>query len=121
MLSPAPRSLIAPPVQTLSAPNLTAAAALLGGQQSVASTHQFQLNGIVRAAYAQDSVAIISAAGNAAQTVKVGDKLAADTRLSEIQADYVVLTEHGNARRVALAADHKPVLKVNQLSPVATP
>ncbi|MDH2918903.1 MAG: type II secretion system protein N [Sideroxydans sp.] len=113
LFSPAPRALSAPASPTLSAPNLSAAAALLGGQTSLATNNQYQLTGIVRAQDARDSVAILSTAGQPAISVKVGTKLAAEMSVSEIHADYVLLDDHGHAKRIALASENKAALKVN--------
>lgn len=113
LFSPTPRALVAPPAQAVSAPNLNSAAALLGGQTSLATNNQYQLTGIVRAQDARDSVAILSAAGQAALSVKVGKKLGDELSVSEIHADYVVLNDHGNLKRIALASATKAALKVN--------
>ena len=120
LFSPAPRALSAPASPTLSAPNLSAAAALLGGQTSSAANNAYQLTGIVRAQNAHDSVAILSTAGQAPFSVKVGAKLAAEISVSEIHADAVLLNDHGSVKRIALAIENKSALNVNQLSPAAT-
>lgn len=119
LFSPAPRALSAPASPTLSAPNLSAAAALLGGQTSSAANNAYQLTGIVRAQNALDSVAILSTVGQPAISVKVGTKLAAEISVSEIHADAVLLNDHGNVKRIAIAVENKAALKVNQLSPAA--
>lgn len=119
LFSPAPRSLSAPPSSTFSAPNLSSASALLGGQTSLASNNQYQLTGIVRAQDARDSVAILSSAGQPAMSVKIGAKIASEINLSEIHADYVLLDDHGSLKRIALSRENKVILKVNPPAPVA--
>ena len=121
MFSPAPRALAALPTHASSSPNLSVAAGLLGGQKTSSNTNQFQLNGIVQAANTRDSVAIINEIGKTAKAVKVGEKLTAETSLSEIHDDYVLLNDHGNSTRITLLTDNKPLLKVTPASPVATP
>lgn len=119
LFSPAPRALSAPPANLVSAPNLSSAAALLGGQASLASNNQYQLTGIVRAQNARDSVAILSTTGQPALSVKAGSKLASEISLSEIHADYVLLDDHGSLKRIALSRENKAILKVNPPAPVA--
>lgn len=117
LFSPAPRALVAPPTAAPSAPNLSSAATLLGGQASTTGNNQYQLTGIVHAQPAQDSVAILSTAGQAALSVKVGGTLNSAIVLREIHADYVLLDDHGSPKRIALAANNKAALKVSVPDP----
>ncbi|MGB7651309.1 MAG: type II secretion system protein N [Gallionella sp.] len=119
LFSPAPRTLSAPPSSPFSAPNLSSASALLGGQTSLASNSQYQLTGIVRAQNARDSVAILSSAGQPAMSVKIGAKIASEMRVSEIHGDYVLLDDHGQSKRIALASEPKTALKVNPPAPAS--
>lgn len=118
LFSPAPRTLLAPATSTLSntTPNLSSAATLLGGINNAPSDTQYQLTGIVRAQNTHDSVAILSVAGQTAISLKVGEKFADGIKLSEIHADYVVLNDHGNDKRIALVT-----VKSNQLAATAMP
>ncbi len=113
LFSPAPRALSAPPRSTLIAPNLSTASTLLGGQTSLASNNQYQLTGIVRAQNSRDSVAILSSAGQAGISVKIGKKVTSEMTVSEIHANYVLLDTHGQVQRIDLANDHKSTVKVN--------
>ncbi len=119
LFSPAPRTLSAPPSSPFGAPNLSTASALLGGQTSLASNNQYQLTGIVRAQDTRDSVAILSSAGQPAMSVKIGTKIASEMSVSEIHADYVLLDDHGQTKRIALANEHKSAVPFNPPTPAS--
>lgn len=102
---PKQRALAAPPQAAQPAPRLDAAASLLGGQSTAAVASNFQLKGVVVASDPAESVAILSANGKAAQTIRTNEEVAPGITVNEIHDRYVLVSEGGVIKRVELPAD----------------
>lgn len=103
--------LFKPPVRNVAAPMsveradapLVAAAGLFGGGTSgMVAASNFQLKGVVVAANARESVAIIAADGKPAQAVWINGELQPGVTVKEVHRQYVLLSEGGVIRRVEL-------------------
>lgn len=62
----------------------------------------YQLKGVVVAAHAKDSAAILSADGKPSQTVAVGKELSPGVTLQEVHQTHIVISEAGAIKRVDL-------------------
>ncbi len=102
MFSPPPRAVAAPPEITQAGPNLDAAAGLLGGHANAVVASNFQLKGVVVASKPEESVAILVANGKPAQSVRVNSEVLPGVVLKEVNKRYVLLSEHGVIKSVAL-------------------
>ena len=100
-----------PPVRAVAAPivvagndvPLDAAASLFGGRAAaVGVATNFQLKGVVVAANGRESVAIISADGKPAQAVGLGTEFQPGVSIREVHSQYVLVSESGTIKRVAL-------------------
>lgn len=99
------RAVIQPPQPTHSAPRLDAAAGLLGGRSSFAVASDFQLKGVVVASDPTESVAILSANGKPAQSIRINTEVAPGIAVKEVHRDYVLLSQGGAIKRVELPVD----------------
>ena len=102
---------IKPPQRPVAAINTTvvaeapleAAAGLFGGGGvTVAMASNFQLKGIVFAANANESIAIVVADGKPPQSARVNTEVQPGVTVKEVHAHYVLLSERGMTRRVDL-------------------
>jgi len=100
-----------PPVRPMAAPiapttadvSLEAAAGLFGGRPATAvEASNFQLKGVVLADNGSESVAILATDGKPARAVRVNTEFQPGVMISEVHAQYVLLTEGGIVKRVAL-------------------
>ncbi len=62
----------------------------------------YQLKGVVVAAHALDSAAILSADGKSPQTIAVGKELSPGVILQEVHTTHIVISEAGAIKRVDL-------------------
>ena len=67
-----------------------------------AAVSNYQLKGVVVAAHATDSAAILSADGKAPQTIAVGKELSPGVLLQEVHTTHIVISEAGAIKRVDL-------------------
>jgi len=107
IIKPPVRAVAAPPQSTQSALSLNAASGLFGGQRSFTVASNYQLTGVVVAAKAAESVAIIGINGKTAQAVSVGREVAPGITVKEVQRDHILLSENGAVKRVDLPKDAK--------------
>jgi len=119
LLKPAPRAVTAPPPASAPPLDLQAAAGLFGGRASVVVASNYQLKGVVAAGDDHDSVAILSANGKPAQSLRQGAEIAPGTVVKEVHRSYVVVSEGGVPKRVELpeTAPKSPPF-VNPAAPV---
>lgn len=103
--------LIRPPLRpmTAAAPaavvevRMDSAAGLFGGRPVAASVaSNYQLKGVVVAANAWESVAILSADGKPAQAVRMNVEWQPGVMVKEVHSQYILLSENGVVKRVAL-------------------
>jgi general secretion pathway protein C len=92
------------PPQNESAPvDIRQAGKLFGGEGMAAVTSgNFRLMGVVVARDTEDSLAILSIDGKPAQSYRVNKEIASGVVLKEVHDKYVVLSEDGDAKRLAL-------------------
>lgn len=107
LFKPSLRPVAAPPQTVSSVPRLDAAAALFGGRQTIAIASNFQLKGVVVAANAAESVAILAAGGKPAQAFRTNSEVVPGVRVKEVHPRYVLLSEGGVVKRVDLPEDVK--------------
>jgi len=119
LFKPAPRAVTAPPPASAPPLDLQAAAGLFGGRASVVVASNYQLKGVVAAGDNHDSVAILSANGKPAQSLRQGAEIAPGTVVKEVHRSYVVVSEGGVPKRVELpeTAPKSPPF-VNPAAPV---
>ena len=110
--------LVRPPARPLAAPVVAAppelpldvAALLFGGRpQAVGAASNYQLKGVVVAANGRESVAILSADGKPAQAVGLNTEFQPGVSVREVHAQYVLLSEGGVMKRVALPEGAKAI------------
>ena len=89
------------------APQLEAAASLLGGRSSFTATSDYQLKGVVVADNPAESVAILSANGKPAQAIRTDAEIAPGITVKEVHKGYVLVSEGGVIKRVELPANEK--------------
>jgi general secretion pathway protein C len=119
-LQPPPRPMVAPPSAAQSAPDISAAAALLGGKSHATLDSNFQLTGIILAGRPAERIAIIAANGLPAHPFRIHAEIQAKVSVQEIQQGYVLLSDHGAIKRIDLAESTKNQIKVNP-TPLAQP
>ncbi|MES2831932.1 MAG: type II secretion system protein N [Pseudomonadota bacterium] len=100
-----------PPVRPMAAPtappatdiSLEAASGLFGGRPGVAvEASNYQLRGVVLADNGSESVAILAADGKPARAVRVNTEFQPGVTVREVHAQYILLSEGGIIKRVAL-------------------
>jgi general secretion pathway protein C len=102
LLKPPLRAVAPPPPSSQSAPQLEAAAGLLGGRSSVAVAGNFQLKGVVVASDPTESVAILAASGKPPRAFRTNAEVAPGITVKEVHNRYVLLSEDGVIKRVEL-------------------
>lgn len=109
LFKPPLRAVAAPPqTSQLAPPRPEAAAALFGGNAATAVVaSNFQLKGVVVASNAAESVAILSANGKPAQSVRFNAEVLPGVKVTEINHSYVLLSEGGVIKRVELPVNPK--------------
>lgn len=97
---------IAAPVMTASYEPAVGQWGSLFGQSAVAeiAPSNYQLKGVIVAAKAKDSAAIIAVEGKPTMTIGVGKELLNGVSLSEVHRDHIVVSEAGISRRIDLPA-----------------
>ena len=85
--------------------NVESVAGLFGGAMAVNSN--YQLRGIVLANPKNQSEAILSVDGKAAQAVTVNKELSPGIKLNEVYANYVLILDNGVSKRVDLPETSK--------------
>jgi general secretion pathway protein C len=120
-LKPPVRAVAAPPQVPQPAPTPDAAVGLFGGRSSVAVTSNFQLKGVVFAGNPAESVAILSANGKPARSVKVNGEVVPGVTVQQVQQGYVLLSENGVTKRVDLPVRAKAPLEVGVSTSTAGP
>lgn len=114
LFKPPLRPVAAPPQAVQQAvPRLDAAAVLFGGRQTIAVASNFQLKGVVIASNADESVAILAAAGKPAQAVRNNSEVAPGVKVKEVHPRYVLLSEGGVVKRVELPENTKRQARVD--------
>lgn len=126
VIRPALRPMAAPAPAAAAEVRLDTAASLFGGRpmaQAVASN--YQLKGVVVAGNGRESVAILSADGKPAQAVQVNVELQPGVIVKEVHSQYILLSEGGVVKRVALPDVAKAVQQAEfttgSLPPLASP
>ncbi len=102
--------LFKPPLRTVVAPqpvakadiNLDAAAGLFGGHAALGASSDFQLEGVILAGDARDSIAILAVAGKPAQAIPTNAEVIPGVTVKEVHAQFVLLSQGGVAKRVEL-------------------
>ncbi len=104
LIKPSTRPVAVPVVQenSQSLDGKQAALELFGGNGVSETVSSFQLKGVVVANKGAKSVAILAMDGKPANAFTVGKQVAPGTTLQEIYPTYVVLTENGMQKRIAL-------------------
>jgi general secretion pathway protein C len=103
LFKPPLRPVAAPPRAATAEVKPEAAAALFGGRGSKAAVaSNYQLQGVIMAGTARDSVAILSADGNPAQAVRAEMEVVPGVTIKEVHREYVLLSEGGVIKRVEL-------------------
>jgi general secretion pathway protein C len=76
----------------------------LFGQSAVAEAapSNYQLKGLIVAAHAKDSAAIVAVEGKPTMTIGIGKELSGGVVLAEVHADHIIVTESGMNRRIDL-------------------
>jgi len=121
LFKPAVRPVAATPQTAQTEVKLDAAAGLFGGRPAtVAVASNFQLNGVVVASNASESVAIVSADGKPAKAVAVDSEVTPGVTVKEVNAHYVLLSEGGVVKRVELAESAKSQGRMD-IAPLPTP
>ena len=100
VFKPPVRPVAAPPQTVETAPNMDAADNLFGGHSTASVASNFQLYGVVVADKLEESVAILSANGKPAKTVRMNTEVILGVTVTEIQHSYVLLSENGTVKRV---------------------
>lgn len=111
-LKPPVRAVAPPPQAAQPAPKLDAAAGLFGGRSSIAVASNYQLKGVVVASNPAESVAILSANGKPARSVRTDAEVIPGVTVKEVQQGYVLLSENGVSKRVELPLKAKAPLEV---------
>jgi general secretion pathway protein C len=95
---------IAAPVMTASYEPAVGQWGSLFGQSAVAEAapSNYQLKGVIVAARAKDSAAIVAVEGKPTMTIGVGKELLNGVTLSEVYHDHVMVSEAGISRRIDL-------------------
>ncbi len=110
--------LVRPPVRALAAPVVAAppelpldvAALLFGGRPlAVGAASNYQLKGVVVAGNGRESIAILSADGKPAQAVGLNTEFQPGVSVREVHAQYILLSEGGVMKRVALPDGAKAI------------
>lgn len=101
------RAVAAPPQIVQPAPNLDAAAALLGGRSAFSAASNFQLRGVVVSGNPLESVAILAVEGKQPQAVRTGAEVKPGVTVKEVQQEYVLLLDGGVTKRVELPESAK--------------
>lgn len=110
--------LVRPPARPLAAPVVAAppelpldvAALLFGGRpQAVGAASNYQLKGVVVATNGRESVAILSADGKPAQAVGLNTEFQPGVSVREVHEQYILLSEGGVMKRVALPEGVKAI------------
>lgn len=104
---PQARVMIAPPPATLHAPELSAAAGLLGGSSHGAAASNFQLAGIIFTDRPGESIAIIAVDGKPAKPFRVDNEIQSGTRIIEVRHGYILLEQSGKVQRLELPLARK--------------
>ena len=100
---PPARPMAAPPQNTPQEVQLPAVASLLGGTLTpAAAVTNYQLKGIVMSGTPGESIAILAAEGKPVQTARVSKELAPGVVVKEVHPTYVLLSEGGVPKRIAL-------------------
>jgi len=105
LFKPPQRVVAASPQTSQPAPRMDAAAGLLGGRSSFAVASNFQLKGVVVASNPAESIAILSANGKPAQSIRINAEVAPGVSVKEVHKGYVLLSVGGAMKRVELPAD----------------
>lgn len=103
--------LFRPPVREVAAPSqvaktevrLDAAAGLFGGRAGAyARASNFQLRGVIVAADAPDSIAILAENSKPARAIRAGSEVVPGIKVQEVHRQYVLLSDGGTIKRVDL-------------------
>nr|WP_315487421.1 type II secretion system protein N [uncultured Undibacterium sp.] len=119
---------IAAPVMTASFEPAVGQWGSLFGQSAIAEAapSNYQLKGVIVAAHAKDSAAIIAVDGKPTMTIGVGKALLNGVTLSEVHRDHIMVSEAGISRRIDLPpvpthAGIQSIAPANPQTPVPPP
>jgi general secretion pathway protein C len=122
LFKPPVRQVAPPPQAAQQDVHIDAAAALFGGRPAaVAVASNYQLRGVVMSGTPNESVAILSADGKPAQTVRANKEVAPGVTVLEVHPRYVVLSENGAKKRVELPEDAKNQMSMGTAPPLGQP
>lgn len=107
LLQPKPRALRAAPPPAKIAPQLSAAAALLGGAVQAKVSNNFKLTGIIVSEPLAESLVLIAADGKPARPFRLQAEIQPGVRIQDVQRSYVVLEQNGEITRLELPITHK--------------
>jgi general secretion pathway protein C len=126
LFKPPLRPVTAPLAVTAPAINLEAASRLLGGRTTaVAVASNFQLKGVVVANRVNESLAIIGTDNQPTRPVTIHTDIVPGVTLKEVHPQYILLSDHGIDKRVALPDNtklsvntqgHDPLMPGNMIS-----
>src|SRR6478736_9205924 len=120
LFKPAARPVAAPPRAQVEV-HTDAAAGLFGGRGGPAAVaSNYQLRGVIFSGNGRDSVAIISANGTPAQSLRVNTEISPGVTIKEVHRDYILLTDNGQEKRVELPEDAKSQSNISTAAPVNT-
>lgn len=102
LFKPVPRQVTAPPQAPRAEVRVDAAAAVFGGRPAAAVATNFQLKGVVMSGTPGESVAILSADGKPAQSIRESKEVVPGVTVKEVHPLYVVLLDGGVSKRVEL-------------------
>lgn len=110
LIHPSLRPMAAPAPAAVAEVRMDTAAGLFGGRPVAASVaSNYQLKGVVVAANGRESVAILSADGKPAQAVRMNVEWQPGVVVKEVHSQYILLSEGGVVKRVALPEVSKAV------------
>jgi len=103
LVKPPSRAVAAPPQADAPQIDLSQAAGLFGGRGVVAvAASNYRLMGVVVAQNAAESVVILSANGQPAQSLRVGKEVMPGVSIKEVHSTYVLVSEGGVLKRLIL-------------------
>jgi general secretion pathway protein C len=118
---PSVRPITVPVLIADNAPSLDAAFGLFGGRPVAASmASNYQLRGVVVDGNGTASVAIIAADGKPTQAVRVHTELQPGVVIQEVHPRYVMLSEHGVVKQIALPETQAANEQTNISPPAAS-
>lgn len=116
MFKPAVRAVSAPVAAAAFEPGVGQWGSAFGRNPlAEAAASNYQVKGVVVAAVARDSAAIISADGKPALTIGVGRELSPGVKLTEVHEAYILISEAGLIKRIDIPQSASPSTGIIQI------